>query len=1036
MHITGEERPGSQPRPSRPAELDVAALENDLRAQVRGEVRFDPGSRALYATDGSNYRQTPIGVVIPRDEDDVVATVAVCRRHGAPLLPRGGGTSLAGQCCNVAVVMDMSKYMNQVLGIDVGRQQARVQPGTILDDLRHAAEAHGLTFGPDPATHNHNTLGGMIGNNSCGIHSVMAAFAGTGPRTADNIDELDVLTYDGLRLRVGATSEAELEQIIQAGGRRGQIYRGLRTIRDRYADRIRERYPRIPRRVSGYNLDELLPERGFNVARALVGTEGTCVVVLEATARLIPNPAARSLLVLGYPDVYHAGDHIPEVMSHEPVGCEGIDDRLVSFMKTKGLRIENLSLLPSGNGWLMVEFGADSKGESDEKARRLMEALRRQGNAPSMKLFDNAEEEELLWKVRESGLGATAFVPGHPDSWPGWEDSAVPPDRVGEYLRKLRALFDKYEYECSLYGHLGQGCIHVRIDFGLTSEAGVKKYLAFIDEASDLVLALGGSCSGEHGDGQARGWLLPKMYGPELVQAFREFKALWDPDGRMNPGKVIDAYSPDQHLRLGPEYRPWKPDTYFKFIEDRGEFSRAALRCVSVGKCRRMEGGTMCPSFMVTREEMHSTRGRAHLLFEMMEQRTLKDGWNDAYVADALHLCLSCKGCKGDCPLNVDMATYKAEFLAHHYAHRLRPRSAYAFGLIFYWARLASHMPRLVNWITHTPGLRTVAKWVAGMAPEREIPPFADEPFTRWFRRRQAQTVPVPGRPQVLLWPDTFNNYFHPETAKAAVQVLEAAGHTVVIPDKWLCCGRPLYDYGMLKQAKKRLLHILKVLEPHIAAKTPMVGLEPSCVSVFRDEMVNLFPDDVRARRLQQQTYLLSEFLDEQGWEMPRLLRQAVVHGHCHHKAVLRMEAEQSLMKKLGLDVSEPDPGCCGMAGSFGFEKGDRYQVSMAVGERKLIPAVHDADKQALVVADGFSCREQIAQATDRQALHLAQVIKMAIDEGPAGPHGAYPERRYMDVPHRLSTADVLLAGGLATLALAGLAWALRRGRGRGWYEG
>ena len=613
--------------------------------------------------DGSNYRQTPIGVVLPKSKEDVVNAIAVARQFGAPITGRGCGTSLAGQCCNVAVILDMSKYFNRVLEIDAAKKLGRVEPGCICDDLRHAAMKDGLIFGPDPATHNHCTLGGMIGNNSCGVHSVMAEFNGPGARTSDNVHELEILTYDGLQMRVGPTSEDELASIIREGGRRGEIYGKMKALRDKYAPLIREKFPNIPRRVSGYNLPDLLPENGFNVARALVGSEGTLVTVLEATLHLIHNPQARSLLVLGYKDVYEAGDHAPDIFEHQPTGLEGIDHKLIGYMKKTGLHPGDLKLLPEGKGFLLAEFGGDSKEESDAKAREVMAIIKGKPNAPSMKLFDDPAEEAMLWEIRESGLGATAFVPGLPDTWPGWEDSAVPPKQVGPYLRKLRDLFHKYDYEASLYGHFGQGCIHCRIPFDLKTAHGLEKYRAFASDAADLVLSFGGTLSGEHGDGQARAELLPKMYGAEIMEAFREFKSIWDPQWKMNPGKVIEAYPILENLRLGADYNPREPKTHFQYPDDQGSFARAALRCVGVGKCRRLEGGTMCPSFMVTREEKDATRGRAHLLFEMLRGEVIgKNGWRDDAVADALDLCLACKGCKADCPVNVDMATYKAEF--------------------------------------------------------------------------------------------------------------------------------------------------------------------------------------------------------------------------------------------------------------------------------------------------------------------------------------------------------------------------------------
>jgi FAD/FMN-containing dehydrogenase/Fe-S oxidoreductase len=966
--------------PASPA-FDVEGLATELRAEIRGEVRFDPGSRALYATDGSNYRQVPIGVVVPRDTDDVIHTVAAARRHGAPLLCRGGGTSLAGQCCNVALVMDFSKYMHRVLELDPQKRLARVEPGCVLDDLRHAAEEHHLTFGPDPATHTHCTLGGMLGNNSCGIHSHLSANDGLGHRTSDNTEELAILTYDGVGIRVGATSPDELEATIRSGGRRGQIYAGLKALRDKYADEIRRRFPRIPRRVSGYNLDELLPENGFNVARALVGTESTCVTILEATLRLVHSPPARTLLILGYPDVFSAGDHVTEILPYRPTALEGIDQLLFEWVRGKGDKRANLALLPPGCGWLLVEFGGETKQDADDQARRLMSALQKASNPPSMKLYDDPVEEEMIWKVREGSLGSTAWIPGHPDTWEGWEDSAVPPEKIGAYLRDLRDLLARYDYTTSLYGHLGQGCIHCRIPFDLYTAEGIRRYLSFMDEATDLVVRYGGSFSGEHGDGQSRAEFLPKMFGDRLVQAFREFKAIWDPQGKMNPGKVVDPYSITDNLRLGVDYQPRELWTHFQYPDDRAAFSRAVLRCVGIGECRREGEGTMCPSYMVTREEKHSTRGRARLLWEMVNGELQQGGWKSEAVKDALDLCLACKGCRSDCPVSVDMATYKAEFLSHYYRGRLRPRHAYTFGWIHIWARLASLAPTPVNYFSQTELLSRLVKWVAGAAPERRLPPFAVQTFKAWFRTHQ--TMNPDGQP-LILWPDTFNNYFHPDTAIAAVEVLEDAGFRVMVPAQDMCCGRPLYDYGFLGMAKRWLLRVMRTMRQEIRAGIPFLLLEPSCGAVFRDELTNLFPNNEDARRLHAQTFLLSEFLQRKAlhYQIPPLNRKALVHGHCHHKALMGLHDEEELLKRMGLDYRLPDSGCCGMAGAFGFEAGDHYGVSVACGERVLLPEVRRAGDDTLIIADGFSCREQIAQGTGRRALHLAQVIRMATDGG------------------------------------------------------
>jgi FAD/FMN-containing dehydrogenase/Fe-S oxidoreductase len=956
--------------PLAPPACDAAPLQEALRRAIEGEVRFDAGSRALYATDASNYRQVPIGVVVPRSVDDVIATVATCARYGAPILCRGGGTSLAGQCCNVAVVMDFSKYLNRIVELDAGARHAVVQPGVVLDSLRDAAERHHLTFAPDPSTHSHNTLGGMIGNNSCGVHSVM------GGKTVDNVIALDVLTYDGLRMTVGPTSDAELASIIGAGGRRGEIYGRLKALVDANAEEIRRRYPRIPRRVSGYNLDELLPENGFNLARALVGTESTCVTILGAKLRLVPSPPSRSLLVLGYPDVFQAADHVTDILAQGPVGLEGIDDRLIADMKAIGLHPEDVELLPPGQGWLLAEFGGQTREESDAAARACMAVLAGKRDKPSMKLFDDRAEEEMLWTVRESGLGATAHVPNKRITWEGWEDAAVAPERLGAYLRDFRALLNHHHYQGDLYGHFGQGCVHTRIDFDLETQAGIDRFHAFLSDAADLVVRYGGSFSGEHGDGQSKAEFLPRMFGEQLVEAFGEFKAIFDPDNRMNPGKIVRPYLPTQNLRLGAHYNPKVVQTHFGYPKDGGRFNRALLRCVGVGNCRSHHGGTMCPSYRATMEEKHSTRGRSRMLFEMMRGDVLRDGFKSEAVKESLHLCLSCKGCKGDCPVNVDMATYRAEFMARYYAGRLRPLSGYAFGYLDRVARMAAHAPGLFNWLTGAPALAPIARRLLNIAPQRHIPRFASHTFVSRFQPDGDDAH----APRVLLWPDTFNNHYHPDVAHAAVRVLRAAGFAVTVPRGHVCCGRPLYEFGFLDAARRYLQDILARLGREIDAGVPFVVLEPACASVFRDELINLLPDNERAKRLSQQSFFFGEFLDQRApqFRPPPLSRKAIVHAHCHHKALLGRDAGTSLLARAGLDGEVLDSGCCGMAGSFGFEQ-DKYDVSVAIGEHVLLPRVRSAADGTLVVADGYSCREQIAQCTRRTALHPAQVLAMAL---------------------------------------------------------
>jgi len=1135
--------------------LDASGLAEALRSSMHGEVRFDVGARALYATDGSNYRQVPIGVVLPHDTDDVLAAISLCREFGAPVLCRGGGTSLAGQCCNVAVVLDFSRYMARILEIDPARRIARVQPGVVLDHLRNAAEKYHLTFAPDPASHDRCTIGGMIGNNSCGVHSVMAG------KTDDNIEELEVVTYDGVHLKVGqgfissagvppavagasrprnpkeAPARVGTDAFVRpasstdpcgdgsltrpggpelsgrSDGRLDQIHTTLKQIAQDYADLIRQKFPAIPRRVSGYNLNYLLPENGFHIARALVGSEGTCATVLEATCRLVESPPQRVLLVVAYPDIFQCADHIPEIMAHKPIGLEGFDDLLVYYTRTKGINSEGLALLPEGGGWLMVEFGAQTLQEAEKQARGLVKALNRSPTPPNTHLY-SGQQAKRIWEIREASLGVTSHVPGEPLNWEGWEDAAVAPEKLGGYLRDLRKMMAAFGYKGSLYGHFGHACVHTRLNFDLQSKEGIAKFRKFVEEAADLVVSYGGSLSGEHGDGQARAELLPKMFGSELMQAFRQFKSAWDPDWKMNPGKLIGLpektpYKLDANLRLGPNYAPWEPETRFQFPADHGSLSAATLRCVGVGKCRREgrgdDGGVMCPSWRATHDEEHSTRGRAHLLWEMTqgqsrqgparEDAIIRDGWRSEAVKQSLDLCLACKGCKSDCPVGVDVATYKAEFLSHYYEGRVRPRSAYAFGNIDLWARVASTVPGLVNLTTQLPFLRDVAKLLAGIPHQRSIPAFAPETFRSWFHRtrenswsggrlrppseakrasaesakdsmwgqppsavRRAQhgfSAPTDqsdlgqrsafsaaitpdvslwaSAPEVLLWPDTFNNHFLPATARAAVEVLEAAGFRVTIPQANLCCGRPLYDFGMLDRAQSLLLDILDELSPEIEAGIPVVGLEPSCVAVFRDELLNLFPHDQRAQALSKQTFLLSEFLELHSHNalLPQLNRKALLHGHCHHKSIMKMTAEESLLRRIGIDFQAPAQGCCGMAGSFGFERDkDKYDISLAIGELELLPAVRKAPPEWLIIADGFSCREQIAQGTARHALHLAEVLQMALNPSLRAddpyPESAQVRQRDAEVLSSMQRAGL----GLGALAAGGfLLWQFSRNR-------
>ncbi|HEU4967354.1 FAD-binding and (Fe-S)-binding domain-containing protein, partial [Sphingomonas sp.] len=865
--------------------------------------------------------------------------------------------------CNAAVTIDFSRHLHHVIEIDPAARRAKVEPGCILDRLRDAATPHGLTFGPDPATHDHNTLGGMIGNDSCGVHSVTAG------RTADNVERLTVLTYDGAVLELGPTDEAELAAIAAESGRRSDIYRALVALRDRWGPLIEERYPKIPRLVSGYeNLDALLPGRGFNVARSVVGTEGSCVVALDATLKLVPHPAHKALALLGFGDVFAAADAVPSILAEGPDAIEGFDDKLFRAVRHAHAGHGGLKLLPEGKGWLMVEAGGETREDAEARVRAI---VKRSGHKGHCRIVSDPGEQARVWAAREASLGATAFVKGQPEHWPGWEDSAVPPDRLGDYLRDLEALFHAHGYTAAVYGHFGDGVIHCRIDFDFGSDKGLGTYRAFMRDAAQLVHRYGGSLSGEHGDGQARAELLEIMYGPELLRCFREFKAIWDPGNRMNPGKAIEPFPIDSNLRLGPDYRPTKLETWFGYPADHGSFAHATTRCVGVGKCRRRQVGdeVMCPSYLATGEEKHSTRGRAHLLHEMTRGEVIRDGWSSDAVDDALSLCLACKGCKADCPVGVDVATWKAEFRAHHYKHRLRPRAAWSMGQIDRWARIAAHAPGAANLLAGN----SLGKWIAGIDRRAKLPRLARQSFRSWFKRRGHMPV---GGERVVLWPDTFNNHFRPETAIAAAEVLERAGFEAVIPPMPLCCGRPLYDWGLLDQARARLERIFAALKDEIAAGTPIVGLEPACVSVFKDELPNLFPDRDEAHRLSRQAVYFADFVADRIDRFPPWRRggEALVQVHCHHHAVIGFDKEKALLDRLGIAVERPPQGCCGMAGAFGMAA-ETHDVGRAIGERVLLPRVRKLPPDTLILADGFSCREQIEMRGQRRTTHSAELL-------------------------------------------------------------
>ncbi|MFJ8671225.1 FAD-binding and (Fe-S)-binding domain-containing protein [Streptomyces sp. NPDC093589] len=951
-------------------ETEKLDLERELTAAVRGEVSFTAADRALMTMDASNYRRVPRAVVAPHDADDVAAALRVCREHGVPVVPRGAGTSIAGQATGVGVVLDFTRHMRRIVSLDPEARTAVVQPGVVLDELRAAAGTHGLTFGPDPSTHSRCTLGGMIGNNSCGSHSVAW---GT---TADSVHELELLTYGGEPVRAGRGTDA-------GGAPTGlppRLRDGVKALVDGELALLRTGYPDLPRRISGYALDTLLPERGTDLARALTGSEGTLGVLTEATVRLVRTPAARALAVLGYPDESAAAEAAHTLLPHGPMTVEGMAADLVG----------SAAGLPKGGAWLFVEMGGTSRSEAAAKAEALCRAAAADGSTDHTVVTDPAGQR-ALWRVREDASGTATRMPDGSEAWPGWEDCAVPPARLGPYLRDFRALLGEHGLRGTPYGHFGDGCIHVRIDFDLLTPAGIRRFREFSYDLGELVVAHGGSLSGEHGDGQARAELLPKMYGPELVGLFGKFKDLWDPAAGLNPGMLVRPARLDENLRF--DVLPRQPvPVEFGYPHDNGDFSAAVRRCVGVAKCRNPATGSaspdvMCPSFRATGEEQHSTRGRARLLHEMLAGDVITDGWRSEEVRDALDLCLSCKGCRSDCPVGVDMATYKAEFLHHHYKGRLRPASHYAMGRLPQWLRAAAPAAPLLNALARTP-LGALGKRLGGIAPEREIPHLATEPFTRWFAKRvrdrtagKAQVFPH-GK-VVTLWPDTFTNYLSPSVGQAAVRVLEAAGQQVAMPGPGVCCGLTWVSTGQLDGARKVMRRTLDRMEKSLGL--PLVVLEPSCAATLRTDLPELLPDDPRAAQLAASVRTFAEVLEERApdWQPPRVDRPVVGQTHCHQHAVLGDAADRRLRERAGM-TGQLSGGCCGLAGNFGFEEG-HYDVSVACAEEQLLPSVRSSSADAEVLADGFSCRTQLAQLGDRPGRHLAEVLAEALGEEPAG---------------------------------------------------
>jgi FAD/FMN-containing dehydrogenase/Fe-S oxidoreductase len=951
----------------------LLALQRQLTETTTAEVRFDAGSRATYASEASNYRQVPIGIVLPRTVDDMVTVMRACHEADVPVLTRGAGTSMCGQSVNVAVIIDTSRHLTQIEELDVASRTAVVQPGVICDQLKNAAALKGLTFGPDPATHSRCTIGGMVGNNSCGAHSVMAG------KTAENIESMEILTYDGARFSVGPTDHETLQAHLAAGGRRAEIVKALADFADRHADKIRAGFPKLKRRVSGYSLDQLLPENGFNIARALVGSEGTCVSVLRATTSLVQNPTARVLVVFGFPTIFDAADCVPQLLPLQPIAMEGLDTGIIGGLKDRGLALEDIAELPGGDAWLMVEFGMHDVDLVTHRANDAAKLASSLPGRPTVRVVSDAGLMKRLWSIRETGASATSIGDDSslPDPVVGWEDAAVEPRLLGAYLRDFSALVERYGYTTNMYGHFGDGCIHSRINFNLRSSEGIHIWRRFLEEAARLVVKYEGSISGEHGDGQAKGELLSLMYSPELIDAFREFKAIWDPQNRMNPGKLIDAMPVDENLRLGPEYRRVNVHSHFSFgnLSHPDTFARATERCIGMGKCRSLEGGTMCPSYRATREEKYSTRGRSRLLFEMLNGEVITDGWENKEVKDSLDHCLACKGCRSDCPTHVDLAKYKSHFLYEYYRTNRRPVMDAMIGHIGSWLPLATKLSGAINLAMRNKPFRSVAEKF-GLAAHVKFPSIAKKSFrdgaTSQLLQRHSPPLHQLTNKHVLLWTDTFNNGFSPEVLESCTRVLESHGVTVHLMRKQICCGRPYYDAGMLDQAKQNLIDIMDQLADVMASDMPIVVLEPSCLSVFRDELGALFPSDPKAVALASSVKTLAEYLDGEQFALPKIDETVQIHGHCHQKACGDIEAELRLIQKSAKRGGILGTGCCGMAGAFGYHT-KTATVASAVAESELVPKLKAMPADAVLISDGFSCRSQIQNTTGRSAIHLAQ---------------------------------------------------------------
>jgi FAD/FMN-containing dehydrogenase/Fe-S oxidoreductase len=958
-------------------------------------LRDDLTTRVAYVSDASIYRRLPAAVFEPRSVDEIREALRIAKERGWSVACRGAGTSVAGNAIGEGLVIDTSRYLNQVLSIDPEARTARVRPGVVCDTLREAAGKFGLTYGPDPSTHSRCTIGGMVANNACGPHSVVWGTA------AENVVSLKLMLGDGREIEIGSDHCGDPD-----------IEAQLKQLRERHLVVLRTELGRFGRQVSGYGLHHLLPENGFNVARAMAGTEGTCGIITELTVRLVKPPKATALAVLGLADIFQAALVAPLLVKPGVFTVEGMGADLRAALRTRPGQENAGSELPEGGGWLYVEVGGDTLDEAGDAAQALVAEVALDGKVVGSVIVTDPEQMRALWRIREAGAGIVTRLPDGGEAWPGWEDSAVPAEHLADYLRDLYAILDSHGLRGIPFGHFGEGCVHIRIDFALGSEEGVRGYRAFIEEAAELVARYGGSVSGEHGDGRARSALLPLMYSAQALEAFAQFKGIFDVENFFNPGVIVNPEPIDRDIRPGPGGRTFDVAPVHALSHDGGSFAGAINRCVGVGSCRS-DAGSMCPSYQVTRDEVHSTRGRARALAEMLRGESLTEGWRSKETLEALDLCLSCKACASECPVNVDMATYKAEFLHHHYKGRLRPMAHYAMGWLPLTSRVMEAVPGSARFANRVLGIRPVeelVKRLAGIEPRRRMIHFAPQTLRKWFKQREFATV-APGavtgsdatkgsdattesgtsaaaeveRPTVMLWPDTFNNFNSPWVGQAAVEVLEAMGYRVILPEGQVCCGLTWHSTGQLSRAKRVISKTLDSLGRALAENIPVIVLEPSCTVMLADEITELLPDDPRAAMLSRQVVTLADVVaGYQGpWPFGEINTDAISQVHCHQEAKGSYDPDQTVLHKLGVETDVISSGCCGLAGNFGFEPG-HWDVSQALGERELFPKVRDKADGTLVLADGFSCRTHLSQGTGINGMHLAEVLKQALDQNAA----------------------------------------------------